>query len=444
MKRLTLLLLGVMISGIAFSQNVKVQSAINYLKDLRLKEAKKAIDEAAQHEDTKNEPKTWLYKGKIYMQIHIVSTMDDAVEVGMARKDVERALGTPDKDRRRYAEYEPGMRIDYDDNDKVKSFTKPADGEYETLADNALMTAYDAYQKCITLDEDKEYLNAVKMELLRMGNLTYNVAVGAYNEKAYNRAEDYFMKTVKIKKIFGELDTNSIYNAAIAATNGDDYDRAVELYKELIKYNYNNPQIYTSTGQILMNKQDTAQAEEILKLGRKRFPDDYNVLITLTNIYLTRGDVQQSIEMLNLALEKQPDNAELYYNVGVVYDQSSKDTMLNDEKRAELFEEAVKNYKKAIELKKDYFDANYNLGALFFNNGVQLLSIANKLPLDAVEEYEKLKKQAEMEFEKALPYLEKAYSLRPEDQNTLLALKELYTRTKQYEKLKEINAKLAN
>ena len=29
------------------------------------------------------------------------------------------------------------------------------------------------------------------------------------------------------------------------------------------------------------------------------------------------------------------------------------------------------HYKKAIELKPDYFDANYNLGALYFNEGVR-------------------------------------------------------------------------
>lgn len=437
-------MLSIAISGLAVAQSVKVQSAREYLEDFRLKEAKKAITEALNHEKTKNSPKTWYYKGRIYMTIHMVNSMDDAIEVGMPRKQVRKSLGEPEKNRRNRMEYEPEMTIYFDDDDKVKKFNKPADGAYENLAENPLIIAYDAFQKCIELDEDDEFFQKVKLAMLNMRNLTYNVAVNKYNKKEYEDAIKYFMKTVDIKQILGQVDTNSIYNAAIAATNAKKYDKALELYKQLIQYKFSNPSVYTSASQIMLSQKDTAKAEKILKLARKRFPDNYNVLINLTNIYLTRGDVEKSTELLNLALEKQPNNEELYYNVGVVYDQSSKDTTLSKTKREELMNLAVKNYKKAIDLEKNYFDANYNLGALYFNKGVQVLLKANNLPLSQKDKYEKLKKQAQDNFKKALPYLEKAKSIKPEDLNTLKALKELYTRTKQYEKLKEINAKLGD
>ena len=34
-------------------------------------------------------------------------------------------------------------------------------------------------------------------------------------------------------------------------------------------------------------------------------------------------------------------------------------------------DEAIEAYKKALAVKADYFDANYNLGALYFNQAVQ-------------------------------------------------------------------------
>ncbi|MCF8219311.1 MAG: tetratricopeptide repeat protein [Bacteroidales bacterium] len=443
MRRLTVLLIAVFISGIAAAQPVKLQSAINYLDDLRLKDAKDAISDALEHEKTKDDPKTWYYKGKIYMSIHMVSTMDDAIEVGMDRKKVEKLLGEPDKDRRRWAEYEPDMRIEYTKENKVEEFNKPADGAYENIAENPLMTAYDAFQKAVKLDDDGgRYGRMVQLELTRLGNLTYNIAVQAYNNQNFKDAKKYFEKTVQIKKNFGETDTNSLYNAAIAATNLEQYDEALDLYLDLVNYKYSNPQVYTSAGQILLSKKDTAKAKSILKKGRERFPGNYYLLINLTNIYLTQGDIQKSKDLLNLALEKQPDNEQLYYNVGVVYDNSSKDTTLSEKEQERIFDLAVKNYKKAIELKEDYFDPIYNLGALYFNDGVQILKEANNLPLDQTEKYEKMKKKAEDKFKKAMPYLEHALELRPEDQNTLTALKELYTRLKKYEKLKEVNAKL--
>ncbi|MGM0612823.1 MAG: tetratricopeptide repeat protein [Bacteroidota bacterium] len=442
MRRFTVLLIAVFISGIAAAQPVKLQSAINYLDDLRLKDAKDAISDALEHEKTKNDPKTLYYKGKIYMAIHMVSSMDDAIEVGMKREAVEKALGEPDKDRRRWAEYEPDMRIEYTKDNKVEEFNKPADGEYEDIAENPLLTAYDAFQKAVELDEDGQYERMVQLELTRLGNLTYNVAVQAYNQKEFETSKKYFNKTVQIKKNFGETDTNSIFNAAISATNLEQYDEALDLYMDLVEYKYNNPQVYTSAGQILLSKEDTAKAKSVLKKGRERFPDNYDVLINLINIHLTQGDIEKSKDMLNLALEKQPDNEQLYYNVGVVYDNSSKDSTLSDEEQERVFDLAVKNYKKSIELKEDYFDPIYNLGALYFNDGVQVLKEANNLPLDDSEKYEEMKEKANEKFEKAMPYLEHALEIRPNDQNTLTALKELYTRLKEYEKLKEVNEKL--
>ena len=43
----------------------------------------------------------------------------------------------------------------------------------------------------------------------------------------------------------------------------------------------------------------------------------------------------------------------------------------------------------AIALKPDYFEANYNLGALYVNQAAEILEKANELPLDAVKEYER-------------------------------------------------------
>ncbi|MFW6019912.1 MAG: tetratricopeptide repeat protein [Bacteroidales bacterium] len=442
MKRLTVLLIAVIISGMATAQPVKLQSAINYLDDLRLDDAKDAISDALEHEKTKNDPKTWYYKGKIYMSIYMVSSMDEAIEVGMEREKVEKALGEPDKDRRRWAEYEPDMRIEYTKDNKVEEFNKPADGKYEDIADDPLMTAYDAFQKAVELDEDGEFGKMVQLELTRLGDLTYNIAVQSYNKKEFEEAKKYFEKTVQIKKNFGETDTNSLFNAAISATNLEQYDEALDMYLDLVDYKYSNPQVYTSAGQILLSKEDTAKAKSILKKGRERFPDDYDLLINLTNIYLTQGDIEKSKDMLNMALKEQPNNEQLYYNVGVVYDNSSKDSTLSDEEQERLFDLAVKNYKEAIELKEDYFDPIYNLGALYFNDGVQVLKEANDLPLDDKEKYEDMKDKAEDKFKEAMPYLEQALEIRPDDQNTLTALKELYTRLKEYEKLKEINEKL--
>jgi tetratricopeptide (TPR) repeat protein len=88
--------------------------------------------------------------------------------------------------------------------------------------------------------------------------------------------------------------------------------------------------------------------------------------------------------------------------------------------------EAEKAYIKAVELKPDYFEANYNLGALYVNQAAQIIDEANKLPLSATKEYDALKKQADDILAKSIPYLETASSLDPSDKNAFIIKRNLY------------------
>ena len=54
-----------------------------------------------------------------------------------------------------------------------------------------------------------------------------------------------------------------------------------------------------------------------------------------------------------------------------------------------------------------------------------------------------LKKQADEELVKAMPFLEKSDELQPNDKVVLSALKDIYVRTNNMEKLKIVNQKLA-
>ena len=55
-----------------------------------------------------------------------------------------------------------------------------------------------------------------------------------------------------------------------------------------------------------------------------------------------------------------------------------------------------------------------------------------------------MKKQGEVLFAKALPYLEKAYEIDSEDKNTLLSLKQLYYMNGDYKKSEEMKRLIAD
>ena len=147
---------------------------------------------------------------------------------------------------------------------------------------------------------------------------------------------------------------------------------------------------------------------------------------------------------MNLAIENDPNNFLLYFVRGNIYD-TKQASMLNDGKKEEsvpFFEKAKNDYAKALEVKNDYFDAAYSLGALYYNKGAEMLNDANMISDDA--KYKVAKEKADQQLRDALPYLEKAHGLEPTDLSTMTSLKELYARTNQMDKYKEMSEKLSN
>ena len=124
------------------------------------------------------------------------------------------------------------------------------------------------------------------------------------------------------------------------------------------------------------------------------------------------------------AINLDPENSLLYFNRGTIYDQQGK------------LENAESDYLKSIELDPSSFGSNYNIGALFFNKAVELNNSANSTSDD--KKYRSLKKQADVYFNKGLPYLEEAHLLNPKDKNTLLSLKQLYYMKGDYKKSEDM------
>jgi hypothetical protein len=98
--------------------------------------------------------------------------------------------------------------------------------------------------------------------------------------------------------------------------------------------------------------------------------------------------------------------------------------------------------KKAIELKADYFDALYNLGAMYHNNGVERLKEIDNITENTL--YQEEKKKADQKFADALPYLEKCRAIDAKDVNTMIMMKNCYGRLNMQDKWAEMNTLIQN
>ena len=83
-------------------------------------------------------------------------------------------------------------------------------------------------------------------------------------------------------------------------------------------------------------------------------------------------------------------------------------------------------------------------GVVYYDKGKAALDEMNQLGMSKADQkkYEELKKVKTEQFEKSLPYFEKAYELNPTDLETVKALWETYRQLKNREKTMEMKAKL--
>lgn len=366
--------------GIASAQKKEVQSAWNYIKYDQLDKAQEAIDKAITHEQTMNDDKTWYYRGIIYQSIN-----------------------------------------------NHEKFGK--------ISDNPLAVATQSYKKALELAPDGEYADDIKKRMQVLKTEFFNRGATQYNSDNYQSAIDAFNQAIAINNEMGvpagdSLNLFSYLYSAYSAEKMKNSALAKQNYQKLVDLNYNDPRVYVFLANIHKNESDTAKALEILQQGRQKFPDNSTLIIEELNIYLAADKNTESIDRLKLAIQKEPENPTLHFALGTTYDKIGEDA------------NAMASYQKAIDLKPDYFDAYYNLGVMHFNEGAELANKANDIPPKQIKEYEEAKKKADVKFNAAKPFLEKAAEINPEDRQTLITLRQIYARENNSAKVEEINKKI--
>lgn len=306
------------------------------------------------------------------------------------------------------------------------------DSNFRKLDPDPLKVSYESYMKAKELDAKGEFTEDINKFTQAVAEAYYNMGVIHYNEQDFKNSALSFEQAFIINQSFGRIDTTAIYNAAVAANIGKEYGLAKNYYQQVMQIGYQKPDVYSSLADIYKMEGDTAMAIKMIEQGRALYPDDFNLLVSEINIYLATNEKEKAKADLEIALEMDKTNPSIFFAVGTIYDQLGE------------LDNAINAYSQAIELNPEYFEANYNLGALYVNQAADILDKANDLPLDAVEEYDREKNRADEMLSKSIPYLEKAHELMPDDVNTMISLKEIYTRLGMTDKLQAIDEKLKN
>jgi len=334
-----------------------------------------------------------------------------------------------------------------------------------------LKASAEAFSTALTLDPKMEAELGEPLQKLRAALI--NGAIKDQNAQQYKSATEKLYTSYMVTK----KDTSDLYFAAGNAVNGKDYDTALNYYqmlldkgytgatKEYVATNketgevdafesenlrnialktgeYTKPEVRVTEsrkGEILRNmtliyieRGENEKAMALMKTARAENPKDVYLMRAEADMSYKMGDNAKYNELMEKIVATDPENPEIYFNLGI-----SNDQLGNKER-------ALEYYTKAIELKPDYEAALINLAALKLSGEDKLVEEMNSLGNSAADnkKYDELKKERENAYKDALPYLERAYKINPSNQNVLKYLMNIYGQIGEDAKYKEAKAKL--
>ncbi len=399
MKKIALMLALVVIGYTAGAQSLNVSSAREAQNRGYFDKAKKLIDAACEHEQTRNDAKTWYYAGLIYSQIG----------------------GEAEKPKSKYKNLDPDWLI------KCKS----------------------AALRCKELDTEKEYAEGNNTILSFVGNEYYKKAITAFNQQNWTEAMSLCDESIKIFNECGkkEYASESYLLAGKAAFNAQNNEAILKYLKPLVRTRSKDAFVYRTLFDIYKSSSDTNEAIKVAQNYAKAAKDDYNANMMLAEAYLLKGNLEEGNAEIQKALDKTGDKPEVHASLlaaaGAVFEG------VND------FANAETRYKESLTALPNQFLANFGLGKMLYNRAVDKLNEANNVPPDdETGLYEKLNQESKDFFRQSIPYFTNAISfidnLDEHGQATnranlfhcLNALNTVYARLEMYDELKPIKARI--
>lgn len=375
----------------AQAQSSAITNAILSQKAGQLDKALVSINEAVASEKTKekDKAKAWFTRGEIYYQLVDPTTQ---TLYGKFAKDMQ-----------------PG---------------------------EPLQKAVESYNKALALDGPTgEYGKQVPDRLKNLYNMAFNAGVAGYQAKEYDKALAGF----KLASQINPQDSTAVLYSAYTQDAKQDYTGAKASYNQLLGLDVYKTKpvpvtVYTRLLSIARQEKNDAEAQKVIQQGLAAYPTNKTFLIEDLNTSMSGGNNTAALDKISKAIAADPSNANLYAVRGSLYDA---------QKKTESSLLAQEDYKKAITLDPNNFDAQFNMGIYNFNRGATLYTKVSKMDLKTYQAQGK-KNEAEGKkyFEAALPYFEKSLALQPNDRNTLSALQKVYHQLGRSADAERMNAKL--
>jgi tetratricopeptide (TPR) repeat protein len=305
-------------------------------------------------------------------------------------------------------------------------------------------TAMDALKQARTTDTKNENTNMIQHASIELAQVQLDKGVKAFQAKNYDEA----YKAFDAGRQIAPEDTLLILYSAISATNAKNYPAAISNYNKLVTTNYSKKvDAYNDLTTIYLYNKDTANAVKTISEAATKYPNNTDLRKREIEVSLQAGQLGDLVGKIDAAIKADPNNKALYYYEGLTYSQAGEaagnsikklqkgakagtkpDPQITklQQTRRDNFEKAADNYKKAIAIDPNYFEAVMNLGYVTMTPAIDTYNEAQQLPVNQTKAYNDAMAKAKAQFDLAKPYLLKAVELNPNSLDALTNLKSYY------------------
>jgi len=317
------------------------------------------------------------------------------------------------------------------------------------ISNSVVNSAVTDNQNSNFLDAAEKLIMAYEMDMDKNIDYLYFAAGSAVNGKDYDLSLEYYLK-LKNMGYTGIVDEYFVTNNETGVE-----EKVSQTEYDLLKTSkdYSNPRIGQTESRfpeivknialiyVQQGKNDLAEAA--IKEAREIQPDDVSLLLNEADLYIRISNNSDNDEdrllyrnkfktLMEKAIELDPDNGILYYNLGVIYAEQGELAL------------AKEKYSQAIKLVPDYVDAYLNLVSVILEDEVSIVEEMNSLGTSKKDNlrYDELKVKREDLYRECVPLLEELLNVSPTNIDALNTLKNIYGVLGNNEAFMRIKAKI--
>jgi len=339
-----------------------------------------------------------------------VMQMIDAEKYDEAREAIELAVSNDKTSKWHRTYYAKGLLC----QSAYEAGIKKNDTKLIKLYPDQLYVAYDSYEMALELDVRERLHSSIRQKYYLLSNDFSTRGEELYKQKEYKeslRAFEHALLIAKSDLISAKTDTNLVYNTALAAYESQDWEKAIAYLTGL------HEDAHSTTASLLLasaciNAGDTVHSEEVLMEGVEIFKYEESVVMYLVNNLVSRGRTEPAINVLDKAIEADPENFMFLWARGLVY------------QKAEHNKEAVENFLLAIKIAPDEAELCYHIGLSYYNIGIEMRESA--LHILENDDYLEARELYLEKFREAVKWFERSYELDPDKEETVTRLYQLY------------------